>query len=60
MEFDEFAEIINKNIWRLEVIQEYKSDMGSLFVGRIRGESIKGECYLQIDYKQYGFKYDEE
>ena len=59
LEFEEFIDNINKKAMSFEIIQEYKSDIGSLLVGRIRNKVIKADCYLQIDYKKRGFMYDE-
>jgi len=59
LEFEEFVDNINKKTMSFEIIQEYKSDVGSLLVGRIRNKTMKADCYLQIDYKKLGFTYDE-
>ena len=42
-----------------EIVQEYKSERGSLVVGRIRNKNIKVDVYIQIDYKKLRFAYDE-
>lgn len=59
LEFEEIVDYINKKTMSYEIVQEYKSDIGSMFVGRIRDKKLKADCYLQIDYKKLGFTYDE-
>ena len=59
LEFDEFVSGINAEEFHFEIVQEYKSNMGSLFVGRVRNKKAKADCYLQIEYKRYGVLYEE-
>ncbi len=57
--FDEFVDEINNKTMSFEIVQEYKSERGSLVVGRIRNKNIKVDVYIQIDYKKLRFAYDE-
>lgn len=59
LEFEEFVSNVNKKTISFEIVQEYKNNMGSLFIGRIRGNAKKADCYLQIDYKKLRLVYEE-
>lgn len=59
VEFSEFINKINSNLWELEVVQEYFYDVGGLIVGRIREKDFCVDCYMQVEYSQKEYIYEE-
>ena len=61
LDFNSFTQNVNNKNWRFEVIQEYKSDVGGLFIGHILGmRKTHNLCYLRIDYGRFGYKYNDD
>lgn len=54
-----FMKNISRKKWEYEIVEEYYSELGGLFIGRIREAENSMWCYIKIQFKKIIYFWDE-
>lgn len=57
IDFEIFLNNINNKFWDLEIVQEYWYDLGGMFIGVLKDNDERMDCYIQVEYKNEEYRY---
>lgn len=59
MEFNTFFKNISTSKWRFEVVEEFYSDVGGMYIGKVRSQKESFWCYIKIYFKNIIYFWNE-
>lgn len=59
LEFNTFINNISKGVWKLEMVEEYYSVIGGMYIARIFSKRERFWCYIQINFKDISYYWNE-
>ena len=59
IEFNVFLGNLLNHKWKYEIVEEYYSELGGLFIGKIKDAKNSMWCYMKLQYKDIIYFWDE-
>lgn len=59
MKLDTFFQNISTAKWHFEIVEEFYSDLGGIYIGKVRKQKVSFWCYIKIYFENIIYFWDE-